>query len=157
MMKFLISQILVFIILTVLPFAVNAQETIFVSAPPVQKVGSVQTRIKIEEFLRTELFFGRSKSDGTEITEDEFADFLDEIITPEFPDGLTVLDGIGQFRDAKGKIIQEKAKVLVLLYSSKMRRQNNRKIELIRKAYKNQFRQESVLRVDSVLPVKVSF
>lgn len=156
-MKFLRPQILILIALTVLPFAAFGQKINFVSATPFQKESRTQPRIKIEQFYRTELFFGRSKSDGTEITEDEFADFLDEIITPEFPDGLTVLDGIGQFRDAKGKIIQEKAKVLVLLYSSKMRRQNNRKIELIRKAYKNRFQQQSVLRVDSVLPVKVSF
>jgi hypothetical protein len=108
-------------------------------------------------FIRTELFFGRNKPDGTEVSEEYFAGFLKEIVTPEFPDGLTVLDGIGQFRDAKGNVIQEKAKVLVLLYSSDKRKQSNRKIELIRKCYKIQFQQESVLRMDSILPVEVSF
>lgn len=155
-MKFLTRKILILILLTttISPFTAIARESdFFVST----NAGSLRSRIKIENFNRTELFFGRNKPDGTEITEEEFTAFLDEIITPEFPEGLTVLDGIGQFRDAKGKIIQEKAKVLVLIYSSKMRRQNNRKIERIRNAYKKRFQQESVLRVESVLPVKVSF
>jgi hypothetical protein len=121
----------------------------FAFPPPAQ--------IRIEQFYRTELFFGRNMPDGLEVSEADFTAFLINTITPEFPDGLTVLDGIGQFRTADGKIVQERAKVLVLLYLSKTRRQTDRKIERIRTAYKNQFKQESVLRVDSVLPVKVSF
>src|SRR6185369_12397770 len=58
-------------------------------------------------FIRTELFFGRNKPDGTEVSQEDFADFLNVTITPEFPDGLTVLDGIGQFRDETGTIIKE--------------------------------------------------
>ncbi len=110
-----------------------------------------------EPFIRTELFFGRNKPDGTEVSEEEFADFLNVTITPEFPDGLTVLSGIGQFRDSEGRIIQEKAKVLILLYPSNTRKASSRKIELIRDAYKTRFQQQSVLRVDDVLPACVSF
>ena len=108
-------------------------------------------------FIRTELFFGRNKPDGTEVSQEDFADFLNVTITPEFPDGLTVLDGIGQFRDAAGTIIKEKAKVLILLYPNSTQRQSSRKIERIRAAYKDRFQQQSVLRVDDLLPVKVSF
>ena len=113
--------------------------------------------VETESFIRTELFFGRNKPDGTEVSQEEFADFLSVTITPEFPDGLTVLDGIGQFRDSNSNIIQEKSKVLILLYPSNTRRQSSRKIELIREAYKQRFQQQSVLRVDDPLPVKVSF
>jgi hypothetical protein len=67
------------------------------------------------------------------------------------------LDGIGQFRDAKGLVIREKSKVLILLYPSNTRRQSSRKIERIHAAYKKRFEQQSVLRVDDELPVKVSF
>ncbi len=108
-------------------------------------------------FIRTELFFGRNRTDGPEISETEFAEFLGDTITPEFPDGLTVLDGIGQFRDSDGNTIREKAKVLILLYPSETKRQSSRKIERIRTAYKNRFQQQSVLRVDDLLPVRVSF
>lgn len=113
--------------------------------------------VEFLSFIRTELFFGRNRSDGTEITEEEFADFLSRTITPEFPDGLTVLDGIGQFRDPDGNTIREKAKVLILLYPLSTRRQSSRKIEKIRTAYKERFDQQSVLRVDEILPARVSF
>ena len=73
------------------------------------------------------------------------------------PDGLTVLTGVGQFRDASGAIVQERSKVLILLYPSKKRKESDRKIEMIRDAYKRDFSQGSVLRVDDRRPVLVSF
>lgn len=118
---------------------------------------SATEAVETESFIRTELFFGRNKPDGSEVSAEEFNDFLNVTITPEFPDGLTVLDGIGQFRDANGNTIREKAKVLILLYPSNTKRPSSRKIERVRTAYKNRFQQQSVLRVDDVLPVKVSF
>jgi len=36
-------------------------------------------------FSRTELFFGRAKPDGSMVSDEEFRNFLDEIITPDFP------------------------------------------------------------------------
>lgn len=108
-------------------------------------------------FDRTELIFGRNRVGQPEVSEAEFAAFLADTITQEFPDGLTVIDGIGQFRDASGNIIQEKAKVLILLYPTSTRRQSSRGIERIRNAYKARFNQQSVLRIDDVLPSKVSF
>jgi len=44
-------------------------------------------------FARTELFFGSAKPDGSAVTEEEFSTFLDQVITPRFPDGLTLLTG----------------------------------------------------------------
>jgi hypothetical protein len=101
-----------------------------------------------EIWARTELFFGTSRPDGTVVTDDKFKRFLDQEVTPRFPDGLTLLTGQGQFKNAGGMIIQEKSKVLILLYPLKDTDANNR-IEAIRAAYKAAFQQESVLRVDS--------
>lgn len=111
-----------------------------------------QLRFNASSFMRTELFFGRSRTSGSEISDEEFADFLDDTVTPAFPDGLTVLDGLGQFRDREGKIIQEKAKVLILIYRKSERKNYGRRIEQIRDAYKKRFDQQSVLRIDSTLP-----
>lgn len=119
--------------------------------------GEEEKRLQTKWFVRTELFFGRNKADGTEVTEEEFADFLNQTITPEFPDGLTVLSGAGQFRESSGKIIQEKTKILILLYPSNTRRSSSGKIERIRAAYKTRFAQQSVLRADDALAVKASF
>jgi Protein of unknown function (DUF3574) len=106
-----------------------------------------------QRLQRTELFFGRNSPDG-EIPEQAFQDFLDRVVTPLFPDGLTVIDGQGQFRaSANSAVEKEAAKVLILLY--RFDKQESDKIEEIRSRYKASFKQQSVLRVDE--PVCASF
>ncbi|MEU7784239.1 DUF3574 domain-containing protein [Amycolatopsis sp. NPDC049159] len=102
-----------------------------------------------ELWKRTELFFGTGKPDGTEVTDKEFAAFSDREITPAFPDGFTRLDGSGQWRGGSGAIVREHTHVIVLLYPF-ADRAAEREIEGIRADYRKQFRQESVLRSDSV-------
>lgn len=41
--------------------------------------------------MREELYFGMRKPDATLVTEAESQAFVDSVITPRFPDGLTVL------------------------------------------------------------------
>ena len=101
-----------------------------------------------EPFARTNLFFGRAKPDGSKVTDEEFRRFLDEVITPRFPDGLTALSGTGQFRGASGTVTREDSVLLILLYPADDT-DNSLRIEEIRKAYRQTFRQESVLRVDT--------
>ncbi len=142
------------VVLLMMSFVV---QTNYAQQPKPISLTAATAVVETESFIRTELFFGRNKPDGTEVSQEDFEDFLSVTITPEFPDGLTVLDGIGQFRDANGNTIREKAKVLILLYSSNTKTRSSRKIERIRTAYKNRFDQQSVLRMDDVLPVRVSF
>ena len=104
-------------------------------------------------FHRTELYFGRNRPGG-EVSEAEFQHFLEVEVTKRFPDGLTLLDGLGQFQDSAGTIQKEKSKLLILFYPLSDRGAE-RKIEDIRSAYKGQFQQESVLRVDTL--ERVSF
>ena len=110
--------------------------------------------VKAEKFLRTELYFGRSKPDGLQVSDEDWTRFLAEIVTPRFPDGFTVFKATGQYQEKSGKVIKEPSTVLVLLYPRKTRTESRTKIEEIRTAYKKQFNQESVLRID--LPYKVS-
>ena len=113
--------------------------------------------LKTEPFIRTELFFGSERPGKPEVSDKEFKQFLDKEITPRFPDGLTVLKGFGQFREADGKIVQESSFVLILLYPRETLRDSSAKIEEIRALYIKRFAQESVLRVDDPRPVRVSF
>ena len=99
-------------------------------------------------WTRTELFFGSAKPDGSAVSEQEFRQFLAQEVTPRFPDGLTLLVGQGQFRNASGVVVQERSMLLVLLYPSQEPR-GNHEIEAIREAYKRRFHQESVLRLDA--------
>ncbi len=104
--------------------------------------------LKSEFFARTELLFGLSRSDGPDITEQEFKNFIDAKVTPRFPDGLTLLSGDGQFKDASGTIIEEGSKLLILLYP--FSQQNSKLVEHIRDDYKELFQQQSVLRIDDL-------
>jgi hypothetical protein len=64
--------------------------------------------------LVAELFFGRNISGRAPVSEAEWADFAARVITPNFPDGFTVLDGAGQWRDPQsGAIIREPPKILL--------------------------------------------
>ena len=110
----------------------------------------------VAPFLRTELYFGTNKDDGTVVSEQQFLDFVDRQITPRFPDGLTLVTALGQFRGSRG-IERERSMLLILLYPLDTARSSGQKIEEIRKAYIGEFRQQSVLRADEPLPECVSF
>ncbi len=101
-----------------------------------------------EVFNRTELYFGSEKPDGSEVTEEKLEQFVDDEVTPSFPDGLTLLTGEGQFRDSSGEVIEEQSHVLILLYSPDDTEASG-EIEEVREDYKSAFEQESVLRVDA--------
>jgi hypothetical protein len=157
MNKFLVQQCLVFMLLAISPPAPAAYAQ--PQQPLSDRHGSdVQKQVAAEPFVRTELFFGAEKPDGSEISKDEFRRFLKEEVTPRFPDGLTLLTGTGQFRDSENnRIVREKSMVLILFYPLAVSKESDEKIEQIRKAYKERFKQQSVLRVDDPRPVLVSF
>ena len=107
-----------------------------------------------QRMVQTQLYFGMTVPvAGGMVTAAEWEEFLATEVTPRFPDGFTVLDGRGQWRDAKGNISREPAKVLVVIRGAD--KGADGRLEEIRKAYRKRFRQESVLRTDS--PVRASF
>lgn len=110
-----------------------------------------------EKFIRTELYFGRNIPTGGTVSESDWQKFVDEVVTPRFPDGLTVLDADGQWRGKDGSIAREESKVIVLLYPRKQRKAMNAKIEEIRSEYKKRFAQEAVMRIDVTKSVEVTF
>ena len=106
-----------------------------------------------EEFAEYRLFFGRSQGSVEVVSEEAWRAFLAEEVTPRFPDGLTVLDAAGQWRDGSGEIVRERTKLLLVLAlpgDDAMLRTDE-----IAEAYKQAFGQSSVLRV--VTPACVSF
>jgi hypothetical protein len=109
--------------------------------------GECTNRDRAQLWARTELYFGRGKPDGSMVTDDEFRAFLDDIITPRFPNGLTVLSGAGQYRGTGGMIEREGAMFVILLYPAG-EKNSGALIEEIRDSYRKTFAQESVLRVD---------
>ena len=65
---------------------------------------------------RSEVFFGMSRPNGPAITSAEWQTFVNDVVTPKFPAGLTIVDSTGQWRNAAGTIEQEPSKMLVLLH-----------------------------------------
>ncbi len=90
-----------------------------------------------------ELMFGGKVTDGVAVTEDEWTAFVDEEITPRFPDGLTVFSAAGQWRDpSSNRIFREPSKVVLILLPGKAA--DLTEVNEIAQAYKTRFRQRSV-------------
>jgi hypothetical protein len=99
-----------------------------------------------QEYRHTaQLFFGRNVRDKPGVSEADFHRFVDEELTPRFPDGLTVIDGGGQWRGEENRMIREAAKV-VLIVLPKGREVPGR-VEAVRNAYKIRFHQDAVLLI----------
>lgn len=99
-----------------------------------------------QERLRTaQLFFGRDVAGKPMVSEVEFRKFVDEVLTPRFPDGLTILDGGGQWKGAQNRLIRESAKVVIIVLPKGP--DANERLNVVRAGYKQRFNQESVLQV----------
>jgi hypothetical protein len=99
-----------------------------------------------QEHLRTaQLFFGRNVGARPAVSQADFQKFVDEEITTRFPDGLTVMDGGGQWRGSENQLIREASKVVLIVLPK--RGDTSQRIEAVRAAYKTRFNQESVLLV----------
>jgi hypothetical protein len=93
-------------------------------------------------YTRTTLYFGLARPAGT-ITEKQWKAFLREEVTLRFPEGFTVWEAQGQWRDSYGQISRERAKVLLLVHSDTTTARDY--IASLIASYKRRFQQESVL------------
>lgn len=124
------------------PAVAQTAQTAIAEANPSQKT-----------FLKDELYFGLSKPRGETVSESEWQEFVKEVITPRFREGLTILDGSGQFLNSAGILIREQSKIVILIYESSPEKE--RSVNEIIEIYKRRFQQESVLRTTA--EVRVSF
>lgn len=106
-------------------------------------------------YVRTELFFGKSIPGAGTVSDADFAQFIDQEVTPRFPAGFTVVPAMGQYRETNGVIDHEASDMLILLYPRSAASDADKKIDEIRAAYIRTFHQESVLREEE--PSCVSF
>jgi hypothetical protein len=92
----------------------------------------------LAQAVRTELYFGA-------IPILQWNQFLAQIVTPLFPDGLTWFNVAGQWKGPNGQLQKEPSRMLIILYADT--RQNDQAIEKIRRQFKRRFHQQAVLRV----------
>jgi hypothetical protein len=98
--------------------------------------------------IATLLFFGLGTNDGGQIAAGRFDAFVNLEIVTRFPDGFTLLDARGQWREG-GIGYAEPSRVLLIVHEPTVA--NEESIEAIRNAYKQQFKQTAVLRMDTAL------
>ena len=110
------------------------------AAPPSCPAGASPATI-------AEAYFGRNVKTRAPVTDAEWARFMAEVVTPAFPDGLTVLDGAGQWRNAAGQISREDSKVLLLVLPGQDQAAASARLAPVTAAWKARFTQESVLTV----------
>ncbi|MGW6206557.1 DUF3574 domain-containing protein [Streptomyces sp. NPDC055089] len=100
-------------------------------------------------YIESRLFFGTERPDGgPDVTDRQFLAFVDTEVTPRFPNGLTIQDGRGQWRDSNGVIERERSYELILLYPASEARLRDPQIERIRNAYEKAYAQDSVARLE---------
>ena len=97
-----------------------------------------------EPAIQHVLYFGAEKPSGR-VTHEEWEQFLGEVVTPRFPQGLTAWRASGQWRSGAGNIVQEPSYVLALVHP--VSQVHESAIREISAAYKLQFQQEAVLQV----------
>jgi hypothetical protein len=90
-----------------------------------------------------ELMFGRDIGHGVGVSEAEWQRFVARELVSRFPDGLTIIDAIGQWRDRdSGKIVHEPSKhVEIVLPGNK---DDDARLDAVVAAYKRTFHQHSV-------------
>ncbi len=98
-----------------------------------------------EPYTEYRLFFGRGDADNRQVVTDKDWDkFLEDTITAEFPDGLTILDAYGQYTDSDEVLIKEDTKVLIILVPLDDGSASG--IDRIIEEYKRRFIRPAVLR-----------
>ena len=93
------------------------------------------------------LYFGTGMPAGGRVSPTDWQRFIDEEVTPRFPDGLTAWPASGQWRGGDGRIAQEPSYVLTLVHGGDARA--DAAVAALSARYKALFRQEAVLRVRS--------
>ncbi|MFY9269620.1 MAG: DUF3574 domain-containing protein [Candidatus Manganitrophaceae bacterium] len=90
------------------------------------------------------LFFGLSTANGP-VPNAEWDDFVRDIVTPRFPNGITYWEATGQWRGTDHRLIRERSMVLQILHPDTP--QTEFAVQEIILRYKQQFEQDSVLRL----------
>lgn len=95
-----------------------------------------------EPKLIAELLFGRDIGDRVGVSESTWRSFVAREITPRFPDGLTIIDATGQWRDrASKRMVREPSKLMIVLPG---KADDQAHLDAIVGAYKRRFHQRSV-------------
>ena len=145
----------------VLPLASAACQPsgIMVGGPGVQVGIPMRRTAAFGDTVADRLYFGRNvragcgRYPGTTVSDSAWAAFLREVVTPRFPDGLTVYRAEGQWRGDDSRIVHEETFVLEVVH----RADPDAEVVFrdIAQDYRSRFCQTSVMRV--TMPARQRF
>jgi hypothetical protein len=115
-------------------------------APPAALAPVVTTACAVGDtaLVRDVVYFGRNRPGGGTVSDPDWRRFLDEVVTPRFPYGLTVVDATGQWRGQSGVVEQERSEIVTVFHAGDAA--SRQAIADIAGEYKRRFQQEAVLR-----------
>ena len=94
--------------------------------------------------VRDVVYFGRNRPDGGTVSDAEWQGFLDEVVTPSFPNGFTVVEATGQWKGQSGMVERERSEIVTVLHTGS--EADRLAVAAVAGEYKRRFRQEAVLR-----------
>jgi len=94
--------------------------------------------------VRDVVYFGRNRPGGGTVGDAEWRGFLDSVVTPRFPAGLTIVTALGQWQGGNGAVERERSELVTLLHSGDAAAR--RSVAEIAVEYRRRFQQEAVLR-----------
>lgn len=92
-----------------------------------------------------QLYFGSGRPHGPDVTQAEWDAFVREEIAPRFPQGFSLLEAQGHWRNADGSVADERSRVLQVLHPGDAAA--TQAVRDIAARYKARFDQEAVLSV----------
>jgi hypothetical protein len=111
------------------------------AAPPAAAASTCHGALRPQQVAQ--LLFGRDVGGRLGVSEAAWRRFVAREVTPRFPNGLTIIDASGQWRDRRrGAIVHEPSKLIEIILPGRGDDQN--RLDAIVAAYRRQFRQGSV-------------
>jgi hypothetical protein len=100
----------------------------------------------LKRAVEVDLFFGGDAGNGRAVSEAEWAAFMVEEVTPRFPNGLSVIDVAGQYREPSGRMVREKTKLIVVVIFDAPAHLS--RVQAVIDAYNRRHSQNSVFRTE---------
>lgn len=104
-------------------------------------------------WIKTEIYLGQNLPGGHEVGRQEWNDFLDKVVTKQFPKGLTVFTAYGQMQHADGRIEEQSTLVLAIVHPKDAA--SDKAVQAIVEAFRKQFGKAQVIVLHS--PVTAQF
>ncbi len=121
--------------------------------PALAGCGNETAQEEKSEMVQTAIYLGRNIPGDGEVTEADFQLFLEQVVSVEFPLGMTVFDTYGQMMRDDGSIEKQSTKVILLVHSNDDA--SLEAVERVISAYRDRFGGPQAMRTTS--PIEAEF